>query len=358
MSLNDGDQFYKTFNDLRCYKTESMVIKAARKRDLATLGYILDKMPDAICDLVYEKVTPLAVAAMHGYTDVAAVVLNHPQVDVNAGDRLGYSPLVLASIVGYCQIVREFLSASVSGLDVNHRTDDGSVALHCAALGGYYDIVELLLNCPDIECDVANSNDTTPLMLAAKEGHNDVVQLLLATGKVDVNACDMRGRTALFYAAKNDNTNVVAILLRCSDLELNAADCFGTTPFLAAACHNSYWTAKYLLQHCQGLIDVNQTDVDGKSALFYAVEQGNVCLFQALMAEPSVDINLANRMGDTPLHRAVYEEDDEFVAGLLMHPDIDANLRGRNSETALQVATRKGYLDIVKLLLKEHKEHA
>ena len=104
-----------------------------------------------------------------------AVLLAHPQIDVNALNASGESALMLAAIAGDMDSSQRLLAR---GAKLN---GPGWTPLHYAASGPSTRLVELLLSRgAALEAEAPNS--TTPLMLAAQSGPESTVDLLLRRG--------------------------------------------------------------------------------------------------------------------------------------------------------------------------------
>jgi len=116
----------------------------------------------------------------------------------------GPTALMKASLRGYTTAVRLVLDY---GADVNVICE-GLTALMEASLGGYTAVVRLLLD-HGADVNVA-CEGATALMIASSNGHVAIVRLLLEYG-ADVNAvCE--GATALMEASSWDYTEVVNLL--------------------------------------------------------------------------------------------------------------------------------------------------
>ena len=77
------------------------------------------------------------------------------------------------------------------------QAQTGFSPMHCAAFGGHYESLKMLLCWPDGNPNIADPVDEkTPVHLAAWKGHANCLKLLLANGG-DLTARDARGNTPL-----------------------------------------------------------------------------------------------------------------------------------------------------------------
>ena len=114
---------------------------------------------------------------------------------------------MLAAINGKTEIVKLLLTRP--DIDINAKDNNGDTPLMLAAINGKTEIVKLLLTRPDIDINAKDNNGDTPLMLAAINGKPKIVELLLARRDIDINAKDGTGSTAIELAAsttKCDNS--------------------------------------------------------------------------------------------------------------------------------------------------------
>ena len=93
---------------------------------------------------------------------------------------------------------------------VDVTTDDGWTPLHCAALGGGREAVEMLLDA-GASVDPTDKDGATPLLIAAVLGHTDVTKLLLERG-ADATAKDNEGHCPLSVAERQGHRDLVRLL--------------------------------------------------------------------------------------------------------------------------------------------------
>ncbi|XP_078254841.1 transient receptor potential cation channel subfamily A member 1-like [Rhinoraja longicauda] len=97
---------------------------------------------------------------------------------LNDGDGKGMTPLLLAAQHGHTAVVQLLLKKGALFM----RDYKSWTALHYAALGGYTQTMEILLQSNISLLDQVDEKGNTALHLSAKEGHNSAVRLLLAQG--------------------------------------------------------------------------------------------------------------------------------------------------------------------------------
>jgi ankyrin repeat protein len=96
--------------------------------------------------------------------------------------------------------------------------------------------------------------------------------------------------------------------------------------------------------------DVNATQVDGATALHWAVYRDNAEAADLLLAAGARP-GTANRTGATPLGMAALYGNPVMVDKLLK-AGADAKSRGPNGETMVMIAARNGRADVIKLLVE------
>ena len=112
--------------------------------------------------------------------------------------------------------------------------------------------------------DGANVNEEddsgwTGLMWALGKRHNNVVQLLLNHPQIDVNKVDSVGQCALHYAGFRDNHEGMAALLASKDLTtINQKEHYGLTPIMRAIYRNAVNCFNLLLAHPE--VDLDTRD--------------------------------------------------------------------------------------------------
>ncbi|XP_027898184.1 ankyrin repeat domain-containing protein 27 isoform X2 [Xiphophorus couchianus] len=162
--------------------------------------------------------TPLHVAALHGHSSLAALLIRHG-ANVNVRTIQSATPLHLASQNSHVQVVRFLLECNAK---LNKKDHYGNTPLIHACLSGNLETVSILLQSNAL-VNVANMQGNTALHEAVRGGHQAVVELLLRSG-ASPSLRNKRQRTPLdcAYEFGGKNTETLRALQKASGLSPEA----------------------------------------------------------------------------------------------------------------------------------------
>ncbi|GHM58617.1 MAG: hypothetical protein sL5_03500 [Candidatus Mesenet longicola] len=246
--------------------------------------------------------------------------------------------------------------------DVNAKDKYGNTALHCAAINGYKDIAELLLN-RGVDADHIGK----ALKSAVSCGHKEIVERLLKEeginpdrkARVLCNAAKSNNKEILWlFKDKMDsdtkeevlyNGNVEVLKLLLEEGVINEEDIkdHGEESLCDAAYYSKMDKIKYLLEHN---VDANANSDNMEIVAFH-----QVIIFESdkniveLFLRHRVDVNIKDCDSRTVLHYAARDGKQEIVELLLKH-NADVDARDNEGKTALDLARDKGYKEIAELL--------
>jgi ankyrin repeat protein len=146
----------------------------------------------------------LTMALQERSPKVLKALLERRDIDINALNQAGESPLMMAALKGD-------LASAQQLLDRGAKVDQaGWSPLHYAATGPEPRLVQLLIE-RGAAIDALSPNGTTPLMMAAQYGNPASVDLLLARG-ADPRLKNDQGLTAADFARLADRQALAARL--------------------------------------------------------------------------------------------------------------------------------------------------
>ena len=231
--------------------------RAAQRGHLKMVRLLLRRGADSsAAEPSMHGATALYLAAQGGFEAVAAALLD-AGADVDAAlEKIGLTPLFIASAQGYLPVVRLLLGR---GAAVGSRNWNGLSPLHMAALRGNTAIAQLLRD-HGAAVDDADSGGSTPLLsLAAGEpqGEGDApladaerkraLRWLLAAGASTEARRAADGYTPVLAAAAGGRADLIAELLRAGADAGAVADDGRTTPLRAAVAGGHLAAAEALL---------------------------------------------------------------------------------------------------------------
>lgn len=319
-----------------------------------------------------DQTTPLMAASSKGYLDIIKILLDHPDIRVNATDhgdrtalyyacphpaivelllkkgasvshvdRLGKTATMRAAQIGAVQVLKLFLNHEHN---INRIDNDGHTALAYACLGGHDPAVQMLLD-NGADPYIADDDDATPIMLAVKFGFCEIVESVAkATTTASIDFRDHQGLTALAHACIRGHSNIVATLLRYL-ASVWIKDHKGMTPLMHACMHRHPRSVRQLLSVEQ---DIDALDNAGHTALHYAAMEGAIQCANMLLVHNASPV-LANGAGITPLIIASNAGDLDMVKLFVEKSCI--NHRDEQGKTALYHACDGGFADITLYLL-------
>ncbi|EGD76633.1 hypothetical protein PTSG_07746 [Salpingoeca rosetta] len=255
-------------------------------------------------------VTPLHRAAALGDESVLQQILEETQLPVDVVDQYGRTPLMYAVHCGNTQCAHLLLT---QGADVNQcERVSGSTALHDAA---YH---------------------ATPVMV-----------LLLIEHGADAVLRDTEGRQPVHWATDNPNAEVMSVLLnRVPNLDINCRDDACMTPIMWACFHNREKIVKMLLKHGA---DLEEKDIDGKTAMHWAVHERIGCLKLVLTFASTF---FKDHLGRTVAHIAA-ELNATAALRFIVRTRADAvHDVDKNGRTPLHWAAACANADAVRLLVR------
>ncbi|KAH3729943.1 hypothetical protein DPMN_055921 [Dreissena polymorpha] len=334
--------------------------------------------------------TPLHFACMRCNEVACEELLSNSKVNIEAADKQGMTPLHMAASYRQLNIVRLLIRA---GVNLRCKDSEGSTPLHKACTDGSFDIVNKLFNAGarqdgwvTIQSMVTDQNidGNTCLSLAVENGHFEIVKLclekradvnmpnnlymyplhlaavngdvrivgLLVEHNARIDALNSEQATPLHKAAQYNHTQVVDFLVdREADIECRDAENF--TPLLLASVYGRAATVDLLIKK---VADVTAVDKNDKTAIFLAAEQNQLSALEALLQYDQVKahVNTSDRYNNNPLHIAAMKGFLPIVKCLLKNGG-DINSKNEEEQTPLHLAAKFGRTNIVRELMKKDK---
>lgn len=233
--------------------------------------------------------TVLHQCAEEGRTDALQMFLRRKKGKILLGfaDKDDNTALHIAASQGNMRILKKLLDA---GAHIERKNEDEQTPLHLAAIAGHVKVINELLkrHAEAVQDDDENAN--TALHLAAMNGQIDCIKALILGG-AHIGARNAKQWTALDCCANAGMNKCAAILLEY-DAPVDPKDKRNVTP-LHLACQRGHPEMVQLLLDWKA--DVTIRAVDGRNALDFAIDCGNVECAQVLIRSETWKDSLRNR---------------------------------------------------------------
>jgi len=186
--------------------------KAVQRGNLEAVAAFLKKKPYLVNAEDESGHTPIHLAALHGYYDIAELLAQNG-ADLNKQDASGWTALHFAASGRNEKLLKLFLDQPT--VDVTIKNEGQNIPLHYVAKT-YPDIsaaiIKTLLE-RGSNINAQNAQGETPLHGAALKGYDQMAEKLIEFG-ADPDISNNEGETPLNWATRNNHTKVISVLLK------------------------------------------------------------------------------------------------------------------------------------------------
>ena len=278
--------------------------------------------------------------------ECASILLNRGGADINTVNHVGGTVLYICAQENFTIGMRFALE---NGADANKTTTE-LTPLFVATVKDHHQCVSILL-AHGANANTSKNDGTSPLYIAAQLNNHRSMALLLAHG-VDVNKCRNKVLTPLYVAVEKNSLECLSMLLATEGIDADRDNGTGFTPLHNATARNHTECMAMLLEHG---VNAELTDKNGIAPIHIAADKSNLPILLA----HGVDANIVDSEGNTPLHFAAALNNLECAKSLIFykheyHHRTDVNAMNNKGQTPLWMASDKGHLSMVNLLLRNN----
>jgi ankyrin repeat protein len=217
------------------------------------------------------EVPPLFLAVENKQEEVAKLLLERDDLEVNFQDSKGQTALILA-----CRNKMESLANNLlarGDIQVNLKDSSNKTELEVASDEKLNETMKLLLERDDIQIKDDFEHWDYMLETVCKfYGDEKLARRLIARDDFPVNLQNDFGRTLLHSACRAELSMLAKLLLERKDIQVNIQDIFSTTALWPAGGSKLKEILKLLLERQD--IQVNIQDSNGETALHWALKIG------------------------------------------------------------------------------------
>jgi ankyrin repeat protein len=164
-----------------------------------------------------------------------------------------------------------------------------------------------------------------------------------------------QGRTPVHWAVASGSVRMVKLLTE-NGAPLNAQDYDGAAPIHnAIMAINKFRDTEKLdegrevLNYLASRADINQSDIEGVSALHLAAELGDIESIRVLL-ENGAWVNFKDHQGENALFYAVRGEQNEVIKALVEEYNIDMELLNEDDENILDLCKSIGDISLMEMV--------
>ena len=305
-------------------EAQSETMRAIDHSIAAEIGVLSRNCSDQLIATLKQQDPPLLGEAIKaGLNEVAKTLLELIPSEIDAPDRFGKTPLILAVERENIEMVKTLASAGASP----HATDArGCTALIWAAMTGIVDLVKSLFGAGAIQSvDVQDKMGNTALMAAVRRGYFDIAKVLITEGQANVLLANRAGETALSLARERADPELLALVtdaFRASRAGVSALAKHEQAASMAVKLRDDVQAAKDLLKNPDANIET--LNDQGDTPLQVAVKAGD----RNLIAEPhahGADMNALDHERADPSIAVSQQQDPPFFDfAVNAEPDSEA----------------------------------
>jgi ankyrin repeat protein len=373
---------------------------ACRSGVLGVVEDLLDAGADAKAKSSDEETTPLHIACMFGHAAVIRRLEELDDLDINAKDKFGRTPLYYACKWQQPDAVRALLQ-DPKGREIDVNMVDSkseTTALHHAAGEGRLDILKLILSyrypskdaaadkladgpaddwedASDDEVDDTSSkdsytrvqnllskkdaSDSTALHFAARDGHLEVAkELARRENSLSLAASlkeDSEGNLPIHLASKNGHASIVKLLLKnniSTQLSWMASGEEYALPIHLAVSHGHIEVVRHLAEahEKERVVSLDLFYGRQRSALHLAATSGQIDIVR-LLVEHGATPDILDFDDATPLLLAC-QGGHEAVADFLVKKGADVSIPNDRKLCPLIAAIQARNVNLARLLLE------
>ncbi len=192
-----------------------------------------------------------------------------------------------------------------------------------------------------IDFNFKDNKKGIPIIEAAKSDKREVINLLI-NKEVDVNAKNADGKTALHHVR---SVEMLELLIKAG-ADVNVIDNSGKTILHSAAENKRTNCLEFILNNTFLL---NELDIEGNSALFYALKSFNIINIGIFLSKKNINIDAIHSCFDN----IIYNKDFDKIISSAIECGVDINMQDKHGNNLLHKACAIGNERTIKFLISK-----
>jgi ankyrin repeat protein len=284
---------------------ETPLFRAVSRGNTSIVKLLLDHGASAASRTAKGE-APISLAVTRGDNSTVLLLLAQKDVDVDAENENGQTPLYNAISRGDTSIAEQLLR---KGANPSFHPPNEETALNLAMARCKASLIHLLLE-RGADFEEKNRSGESPVFQAVSRSDTSILSILLVKG-ASANTNNLSGETALYRAVYREETSLVSLLLT-----------YGADPEVALP--------------------------GAEAPLYLAASRANTSIVSLLLAK-GAHTETRGPTGETPLCRAIYVSSTAIVSILLSH-GADAGAKTASGESLTEYAIKRGNKTIAQIV--------
>ena len=321
------------------YAFETALHRYIRDQSIPMLLLRLGADPN-IKDLLDRNALHLAISCNN--LELIEELLNHPDIDVNATDVAGETPL-------HYQVVSGAIPTLLFDrrIDVSKVNNSGITPMSKSAVWGDKDTFKRFINSPNFVLDHHNGV-LSPLVCAAQQEWKDItLDLIMKIPEANKHR-GLDGKSIIHWAVIRNWDDVLQAAIHHANAKINAMDDSGKTGLHYASQLGLDKIARQLLRYGAS---ARIQDAAGRTAVHVAAIEGFADTLRPLIMESDVDPDDADEQKRSLIHWAASCDWGPIMTTVLDMPSIDPLKRDHHGRTAFHIAALCGCPNILRILI-------
>ena len=262
-------------------------------------------------------------------------------------DPKGCTALHYSAQLGSYESVKFF---AAMGTDINHKTSNGEMCHHIAALYGHLKLCKKLIDIHKFDVHMKDNNGWIPFHHSARNGNSELVTYFADMG-ANIGFKTNEGRNCLHIAALHGHMNLCKILINKYKFDVHKTNNTGLKALHYSAINGSYELVRYFADIGK---DIKCKNNFGWNCLHIAARYGHLDLCKTLLDEEKFELRMVDNVGRSMVHHSAKSGNYELLT-YFADKGNDIHLRTVKEKNCLHIAAENGHLNLCKALIDKHE---
>lgn len=247
----------------------------------------------------------------------------------------------------------KILKFIIEKVDVNKVNNNGDTGLMIACYNNKENIVDYLLNLPNININYINvNNEVNALIVCCIEGNLNILKKLMSHPNTNINCKTEYDLTLFLLSCQYNYLDIVDYFISIN-MSVNNVDFLNNNALIIACYEENLEIIKYLIENTN--INIDHKNNFGNNVLLVACYENYIEIVKYLLEETKININTINNLGNNILMMSCLNNNLELLLYLINKTDIDINKFNNYGDTIVSIAIDNRNFEILNKLIKNKR---